>query len=90
MGGPEKTGDIGLVFIEEPFDTRYKSHITGSCKNTCFGKGTFQRPPKVAVQCVAVDSGLCFEWRWQNEEAECDLLVSGSQQHGSTSEQKGL
>jgi len=50
MGGPEKTGELGLGFIERPFDTRYKNHITGSFKNTCFGEETIQRPPKVAVQ----------------------------------------
>ena len=50
MGGPEKTGDTGLGFIEGIFDSRYKSHVTGSCKNTCFGEETIRRPPKVAVQ----------------------------------------
>ena len=50
MGGSEKKGDVCLGFIEGPFDTRYKSHVTGSCKNTCFGEETIQRPPKVAVQ----------------------------------------
>jgi len=50
MGGPEQTGDVSLVFIEGPFDNRHKSHITGRYKNTCFGEGTIQRPPKVAVQ----------------------------------------
>ena len=88
MGGSEKTGELGLGFIVGPFDTRHKSHITCGCKNTCFGEETIRRQVKIAVQWVAVDSGLCFEWRWKNEEAQCELLVSGSQQHGSTSEQK--
>jgi len=50
MGGPEKTGDVGLVFMEGPFDNRHINHITGSYKNTCFGEETIQRPPKEAVQ----------------------------------------
>jgi len=78
MGGTDQGGNAGLWFTEGPFDTRHKSHITGSYKNTCFGEETIRRPPKVAVQWVAVDSELCFEWRWKNEEAQCDLLVSGS------------
>jgi len=41
-GRPEKTGDIGIVFIEGPFDSRHKSHITGSCRNTCFGEETLK------------------------------------------------
>jgi hypothetical protein len=49
MGGPEQAGDIGLGLIEGPFDSRHKSHITCSCKNTRFGEETIQRPPKLAV-----------------------------------------
>ena len=50
MGGTEKTGDVGLGFIEGTFNSRHKSHVTDSCKNICFGEETFQRPPKLAVQ----------------------------------------
>jgi len=49
MGGPEQTGDAGLGFTERTFDNRRKSRITGSRKNTCFGKETVQRPRKLAV-----------------------------------------
>jgi hypothetical protein len=44
-----KTGDAGLGLIEGTSDTRHKSHITGSCKNTCCGEETIQKPPKVAA-----------------------------------------
>ena len=47
---PERTGEHGLRLIYGSFDTRYKSHITGSCKNTCFGEETIRRAVKVAVQ----------------------------------------
>jgi len=49
-GGLEQTGEAGLKLIYWTFDTRHKSHITGSCKNTCFGEETIQRPVKIAVQ----------------------------------------
>jgi len=39
-----KTEDAGLGFIEGTFDIRHKSHITGSCKKTCCGEETIQRP----------------------------------------------
>ena len=78
IGGPEKQGMLVLDLLKAHFDTRHKSHITGSCKNKGFGEETIQRPPKVAVKLLAVDSEQCFECRWKNEEAQCDFCISGS------------
>ena len=74
----KKQGMLVLDSLKAHLDTRHKSHITGSCKNTGFAEETIQRPPKVAVQLLAVDSEQCFECRWKNEEAQCDFCISGS------------